>query len=239
MEAISHAGTSLGILAEDGILLAAECRNTNKLLDTSIFSEKIYKLDDNMACSVAGITSDANVLTNELRLIAQRYKFNYGEPIPCEQLVSHLCDIKQAYTQYGGKRPFGVSILYMGWDKHYGYQLYQSDPSGNYGGWRATCIGNNFGAAISMLKQELGEKKITLEEAKDLSIKVLVKTLDTTKLTSEKIEVATLRRLENKTEIKILSKKDVEKLIEKYNKLAAEEEAAKTDKQGGGGGQKS
>jgi len=31
----------------------------------------------------------------------------------------------------------------MGWDKHYGYQLYQSDPSGNYGGWKATCIGNN------------------------------------------------------------------------------------------------
>lgn len=28
-----------------------------------------------MACSVAGITSDANVLTNELRLIAQRYVF--------------------------------------------------------------------------------------------------------------------------------------------------------------------
>jgi hypothetical protein len=42
-----------------------------------------------------------------------------------------------------GKRPFGVSILYMGWDKHYGYQLYQSDPSGNYSGWKATCIGNN------------------------------------------------------------------------------------------------
>lgn len=31
-----------------------------------------------MACSVAGITSDANVLTNELRLIAQRY--GHGEP---------------------------------------------------------------------------------------------------------------------------------------------------------------
>lgn len=48
-----------------------------------------------------------------------------------------------------GKRPFGVSILYMGWDKHYGYQLYQSDPSGNYGGWKATCIGNN--SAVSTL----------------------------------------------------------------------------------------
>ena len=45
-------------------------------------------------------------------------------------MVSWLCDIKQLYTQSGGKRPFGVSILYMGWDKHYGFQLYQSDPSG-------------------------------------------------------------------------------------------------------------
>lgn len=232
MEAISHAGTCLGILAEDGILLAAECRNTNKLLDNTIFSEKIYKLNDNMVCSVAGITSDANVLTSELRVIAQRYLFNYGESMPCEQLVSHLCDIKQAYTQYGGKRPFGVSILYMGWDKHYGYQLYQSDPSGNYGGWKATCIGNNFGAAISMLKQELSEKeKINLAQAKDLAIKVLSKTLDTTKLSPEKVEMATLQRADNKTVINVLTKKDVGELIEKHNKLEAEIEAAKKEKQ--------
>lgn len=46
MEAISHAGTCLGILAEDGILLAGERRNTNKLLDGAIFSEKIYKLNE-------------------------------------------------------------------------------------------------------------------------------------------------------------------------------------------------
>jgi 20S proteasome subunit alpha 3 len=46
LEAISHAGTSLGILAEDGILLAAEKRNTNKLLDEVNFSEKIYKLTE-------------------------------------------------------------------------------------------------------------------------------------------------------------------------------------------------
>jgi len=40
-------------------------------------------------------------------------------------------------------RPFGISVLYMGWDRHYGFQLYMSDPSGNYGGWKGTCIGNN------------------------------------------------------------------------------------------------
>lgn len=230
MEAISHAGTCLGILAKDGILLAAERRNTNKLLDGAIFSEKIYKLNDDMVCSVAGITSDANVLTNELRVIAQRYQLNYGEPMPCEQLVSYLCDIKQAYTQYGGKRPFGVSILYMGWDKHYGYQLYQSDPSGNYGGWKATCIGNNSGAAVSILKQELNEELIELANAQDLAVKVLSKTLDMTKLTSEKVEMATLTRENGKTIIRILSNADVDALIAKYEKNEAEIEAAKREK---------
>jgi 20S proteasome subunit alpha 3 len=230
MEAISHAGTCLGILAKDGILLCAERRNTNKLLDGGVFSEKIYKLNEDMVCSVAGITADANVLTFQLRVIAQRYQLDYGEEIPCEQLVSQLCDIKQAYTQYGGKRPFGVSILYMGWDKNYGYQLYQSDPSGNYGGWKATCIGNKTSAAISILKQELNANEITLAEAEDLAVKVLSKTLDASKLTSEKVEMATLQRIDNKTVIKILSSEDVTKLITKYETITAEQEAAKKEK---------
>ena len=41
----------------------------------------------------------------------------------------------------------------MGWDKHYGFQLYQSDPSGNYSGWKATCIGNN--SVVSCVHGEL------------------------------------------------------------------------------------
>ena len=46
MEAIGHAGTCLGILASDGVLLAAERRNINKLLDEVSYSEKIYKLHE-------------------------------------------------------------------------------------------------------------------------------------------------------------------------------------------------
>merc|ERR1712095_13467 len=223
MEAIGHAGTCLGILSNDGILLAAERRNTNKLLDEVFHSEKIYQLNENMACSVAGITSDANVLTNELRLFGQRYHYRFRESMPCEQLVSMLCDLKQAYTQYGGKRPFGVSILYMGWDAHHGYQLYHSDPSGNYSGWKATCIGNNSSAAVSILKQEYKEGEMTLE-----NVKVLSKTLDMTKLTSDKIELATLRRVDGKTKIHILTAAEMDPLIAKFE--AAEKEADEAKK---------
>jgi len=227
MEAIGHAGTCLGILAEDGIILAAEKKNTNVLLDDeNFFSDKIYKLYEDMVCSVAGITSDANVLTNELRLIAQRYLLQYGEAMPCEQVVAWLCDIKQAYTQYGGKRPFGVSILYAGWDKHYGFQLYQSDPSGNYGGWKAACIGNNSNAALSMLKQDYNEG-VKLKDAKALVIKILSKTLDTTKLSPEKIEIAVLTRVNGKTCVSTLPQKELLDLISEHEKLEKEEELRK------------
>ncbi len=70
-----------------------------------------------------------------------RYLYSYQEPMPVEQVVKNICNYKQAYTQYGGLRPFGTAFLFAGWDKHFGFQLYQTDPSGNYSGWKATVIG--------------------------------------------------------------------------------------------------
>ncbi|KAL0706824.1 hypothetical protein Bca4012_073250 [Brassica carinata] len=156
MEAIGNAGSAIG-----------EKKVTSKLLQTSTYSEKMYKIDDHVACAVAGIIP----------------------PMPVEQLVQSLCDTKQGYTQFGGLRPFGVSFLFAGWDKNHGFQLYMSDPSGNYGGWKAAAVGANNQAAQSLLKQDYKEDA-TREEAVELALKVLSKTMDSTSLTSEKLELA-------------------------------------------------
>merc|ERR1712070_238676 len=192
MEAISHAGICVGILAQNGIVLAVEKKITSKLLE-NISSEKMYKVDDHLACAVAGITADANILINYARLAAQRYTLTYQEPIPVEQLIINICDRKQGYTQFGGLRPFGVSFLWAGWDKNFGFQLYQSDPSGNYGGWKATAIGANNQAAQSILKQEY-KNDMDLGDAVKLAIKVLTKTMDSTALSPDKLEFSVLRR---------------------------------------------
>ena len=102
MEAISHAGAALGILAKDGIILAAEKKIISKLLDNDKKSEKMYKLSNHIAAAVAGITADANSLINYARLHAQQYELSYQEPMPIEILVQQICDVKQGYTQYGG-----------------------------------------------------------------------------------------------------------------------------------------
>ena len=46
--------------------------------------------------------------------------------------------------------------------------------SGNYSGWKATCIGNNSSAAVSQLKQEYKEGEMSLNDALDLSVKVIL-----------------------------------------------------------------
>jgi Proteasome subunit A N-terminal signature/Proteasome subunit len=46
MEAISLAGTAIGVLAKDGIVLAAEKKVTSKLLEQNISDEKLYVLNE-------------------------------------------------------------------------------------------------------------------------------------------------------------------------------------------------
>jgi len=212
MEAISHAGACVGILATDGVVLAAEKKTTSKLLETNVSSEKMYKIDDHIACAVAGITADANILINNARLSAQRYTFSYQEPMPLEQLVAQLCDLKQGYTQYGGLRPFGVSFLYAGWDDHFGFQLYHSDPSGNYGGWKATAIGANNQAAQSILRADY-KPEVNIEEALKLAVKVMAKTMDSTSLNSEKLEFAYVHKTKAGVQLKQLTNAELDKLL--------------------------
>lgn len=176
-----------------------------------------------MICAVAGMTADANILINYARQAAQRYLLTYNEDIPCEQLVRRLCDLKQGYTQHGGLRPFGVSFIYAGWDPQRQFQLYQSNPSGNYGGWKATSVGANNASAQSLMKQDYKEE-CNLKEACSLAVKILSKTMDSTKLSSEKIEFATVGRMKDGTIYHhIWGGKEIDALL-KEEGLAKEEE---------------
>lgn len=114
MEAISHAGACHGIITSEGIILAAERKVTSKLLDQQyaasfassvgfkLSQEKLFQISNDIWCAVAGLTSDANLLIDWARQRAAQWLMTYGEPIPIEQLVEAICDLKQGYTQKGG-----------------------------------------------------------------------------------------------------------------------------------------
>lgn len=211
-EAISNAGTAIGILSEEGVVLACEKKFTSKLLDNDGSAEKLYFINDQMMCAVAGMTADALILVNNARVNAQQYLKTYNEDIPCELLIKRVCDVKQGYTQHGGLRPFGASFIYAGYDDRYQFQLYTSNPSGNYSGWKATSIGANNSAAQTLLKKDYKDD-LLLKDACELAVKVLSKTMDSANLNSEKLEFATLSKGKNGVVRKIWSEEEIDALI--------------------------
>mmetsp|Transcript_15853 Transcript_15853/g.22965 ORF Transcript_15853/g.22965 Transcript_15853/m.22965 type:complete len:224 (+) Transcript_15853:72-743(+) len=214
MEAINNAGATVGVMCPEGIVIGAERKQTSKLLERSKYSEKMYKLDEHIVCAAAGMTADANILINYARVESQQYLYTYRQNMPVEQLVKRLCNAKQAYTQRGGLRPFGVSFLYAGWDPIYGFQLYCSDPSGNYLGWKAIAIGANNQNASSILKTDYDEN-CSLRQAMGLVAKVIAKSLETTSPTPEKIEIVTLTKPKD-IQYKTVSDEEVQGLLTEF-----------------------
>lgn len=81
--------------------------------------------------------------------------------------------------------------MFAGYDKNGKFQLYSTDPAGNYAGWKATAIGSNQSAANSFLKQEYKET-MTLEEGYGFALKAIVKTMETTSPSAKKIELVSI-----------------------------------------------
>lgn len=107
--------------------------------------------------------------------------------------MRYLADQKHVYTLYGSSRPFGVSLMYAGYDAVQGFQLYCSDPSGNYAAWKAHATGKNSVNAVSHLKDDYHEN-LSLREATVLAAKTLGKSMDMTKPNAEKFEVGVISR---------------------------------------------
>jgi proteasome alpha subunit len=167
-------GTSaLGIVCKDGVLLLADKRFIEKLVVLSTM-EKVFQIDDNIAAVAAGIVSDGRILIEKAQVMAQQHRVTYDEPIDTYSLVKEICNVKQAYTQYGGARPFGVSLLVAGVNSR--PRLFLTDPTGIYWEYKATAIGEAEDELKEILTKEYKEG-MGVEEGLKLGINALKKVL--------------------------------------------------------------
>ena len=142
LAAVNQGGTSLGIKATNGIVIATEKRTTSVLVDDSMI-EKVAVVCPNIGIVYSGMGPDYRVLVAKARKSAQAYWKIYQEYPPVRVLVQELATVMQSATQSGGIRPYGVSLLVAGWDESKGATLYQVDPSGSFWAWKASAIGKN------------------------------------------------------------------------------------------------
>lgn len=185
---INNAGLCIGLTTKTGVILACERESTSKLLETKKSSDKIYKIDSNVAVAVGGLAADANLLVDWAREFSQNYYMKYKNQTPIENIVRFLADEQQIKTQKGSNRPYGAGFLYAGWDHIFGYQLYNGEPSGVYNCWKAHAIGQNSNNAQSLFKQHYKED-MSLEDGISLAIKVLKKSLDRNNIKGENSKI--------------------------------------------------
>jgi len=209
MEAAKRGWTMVGVRVPEGAVIVAEKRKTSPLIDLEHL-EKVYMIDEHIGAGFVGFGSDGRVLIDYARQLAVQYKFVYGERIPVEYLTRQICDLMQIYTQHGGVRPFGITLMIIGVDET-GPKLFVAEPSGQYIGYKAYGLGQGGSQAIEVLQREYRDD-MSLEEAMLLGIKAVASAMEG-KPSVETLEIGVVEKATGK--FRKLTKEELQKLLEK------------------------
>uniref|UniRef100_A0A915I0W9 Proteasome subunit alpha type 2 n=1 Tax=Romanomermis culicivorax TaxID=13658 RepID=A0A915I0W9_ROMCU len=140
----------------------------------------------------AEVSRAPRVLVDNARKKAVSYELQYGEESSPKELVNELATVMQEYTQSGGVRPFGVSLLVGGWDRENGPILYQVDPSGARFTWKATALGKNYVNSRTFLEKRYSED-LELDDAIHTALLTLKEGFDE-EMTERNIQVAIINK---------------------------------------------
>ncbi|MDD5111070.1 MAG: archaeal proteasome endopeptidase complex subunit alpha [Candidatus Altiarchaeota archaeon] len=165
-EAVKRGTPAVGITYDKGILLAVD-KNVATPLIVPKSIEKIFQIDEHIAVATSGLVADARRLIEDARVMAQRNRIAYNEPISVAKITKQICDVKQAYTQYGGARPFGTALLIAGLNKE--PHLFETDPSGAFTEYTATSIGMGK-RDVEKVFEERYKEGMGRKEAMDLAL---------------------------------------------------------------------
>jgi proteasome alpha subunit len=187
-EAVKKGSTTMGFKWKGGVLLLAHKPETSKLINLRSL-EKIYQIDDHIACAATGLVADGRHLVELAREEAQWNKIRYDEPISVRDLVDILCEYEHMYTRFDGVRPFGVVLLVGGVDDT-GRHLFSTDPSGAYLGYKAVCEGKKSTEAMSQFTKSY-TSDISFDQALVLGLQSLKK-ITKKPLNTEMVEAAVI-----------------------------------------------
>jgi proteasome beta subunit len=115
--------TTVGIICNNGLVLATERRATMGNLIASRDAQKIYKLTDNIAMTIAGSVGDGQRLARMLQVEAKLFELRRHGPMSINALSMLLANLLWEY------RIFYIQVLLGGVDRT-GPKLYSLDPMG-------------------------------------------------------------------------------------------------------------
>jgi proteasome beta subunit len=160
--------TTVGMVCSDGVVLGADMRATMGTFISNSEMRKVYKIDSNLAMTVAGMVGDAQEIIRILKAQNEIYKMSENRPMAPKSATSLLSIILQQNKMV----PFYVQLLVGGVDGS-DPQLYSLDPAGGYTDEVTfTATGSGTEPAIGYL-EETYKKGITTKEGVRMVAKAL------------------------------------------------------------------
>ncbi len=207
LQAIQMGGTAVAVTYDAGIVFVAYRNLPVSSLAEAGSIEKSFAIDTGLGCVTAGLIADSRVLVEFLRLEAQRHRITFGEAAPFGVLGHALGTHLQQFTQFGGTRPFAVSLLLGGFSGR-SPGLIELDPSGATIGWKAYAIGRNRRAVADFLEGKIGEAR-----NEDAAFKLAVQAVAEGSPTPFPPEALDVSVLEPETELRRLATAEVGKRV--------------------------
>ena len=154
--------TTVGITCKDGVVFASERRASMGNLVAHKVAEKIFKIDNHIAATIAGSVADAQSLMKIISAETALYRLRNGKDISLEAAAAVSSNILHSSPAY-------VQTLIGGVDDT-GASIYSLDAAG--GMIKDTFISTGSGStfAYGVLEDRFHED-ITVEEAKELALR--------------------------------------------------------------------
>ncbi|KAH9411350.1 proteasome [Ordospora pajunii] len=204
---VSRAGTIIGRVCVDGVVLIGINKEP-----TNGSIEKIYQLSDDIYCALSGLFGDAMSIKKYAQIKAQDTLERFGVVCPLLTLCKFIGQKKQAFTQYAGTRPFGVSFLYAGVIENQ-YALASTDPSGTINRWTAMCYGENEESINRALSNDVPDEEMDMEKATFEILKALAKVQESTPKQAERMEILHF----SSTSKRFLQRNEIQSVLERIS----------------------
>ena len=208
LEAVRRGTIAVAIKAKEDVCLAAQIKIPSKLMDPDSI-DKIFQIDEHIGVAISGLHADSRTLINYARVQAQSFRLTYDEPVRLNMLVKTIADLKQMYTQYGGIRPFGCALFFIGIDST-GPQIYTTSPSGIYRPYKAYALGSGEAQAREHIQTNYKEN-MSFKEIVDLALNAIKESVEED-LSKDTIRIAYVKSSED-NKFKICTKDEINKFI--------------------------
>src|SRR5438132_10927634 len=74
--------TTIGVVCHDGVVLTTDTRATMGSFVAHKHAKKVYRIDQHIAMTIAGVVGDAQAIVEMLRANSALYKLDPARPIP-------------------------------------------------------------------------------------------------------------------------------------------------------------